>query len=320
MAALSDVRYGRYKVVIFGLKLIWFGLLTFVVGSIAIGTFVFVFYCKIGISCQIDLVEVILGPLFAVVWSSVSIGLLVITYFILSIGFAAFAANVIQFGIDQLQELPARNASLFIYWFLLTVYIGMGVGKVAFSCIPSTFLASFGVIYIAWFLLLIILPISFCVSKSKWFVTESGVVNPYREVAQVVSFARKHKIPVRRSAFTYWEDDIPTGLDLGKNKYGGPFTTDQVENVKAFFGILYILLSLGPFFTADIAASVFLPILKEHMDNWVSHGFFYSSYIMYSIFANGGTLYPIFIVILIPIFLKIIHPLFQRYIQLSSSK
>ena len=84
--------------------------------------------------------------------------------------------------------------------------------------------------------------------------------------------------------------------------------------MKAFFGILYILLSLGPFFTADIAASVFLPILKEHMDNWVSHGFFDGSYIIYSIFANGGTLYPIFIVILIPIYLKIIHPLFQRYI------
>ncbi len=26
------------------------------------------------------------------------------------------------------------------------------------------------------------------------------------------------------SAFTFWEDDIPTGLDLGKDEYGGPFT------------------------------------------------------------------------------------------------
>ena len=315
---LADVRYGRYKVVIFGLKLIWFGLFTFVIGSIAIAIFgcIMLFLCTIILNCQIDFVVVVTPDpqFFGVCLLAMSVSLLVITYFILSIGFAAFAANVIQFGIDQLQELPARNATLFIYWFLLTIYIGMGVGKVAFSCIPSTHLASVGVIYIAWFLLLIILPISLYVAKSKWFVTESGVVNPYREVAQVVSFARKHKIPVRRSAFTYWEDDIPTGLDLGKNKYGGPFTTDQVENVKAFFGILYILLSLGPFFTTDIAASVFLPILKGHMDNWVSYPLFDSSFITYSIFANGGTLYPIFIVILIPIFLKIICPLFQRYI------
>ena len=126
-------------------------------------------------------------------------------------------------------------------------------------------------------------------------------------MARVVGFARKHKVPIQRSAFTYWEDDIPTGLDLGKNKYGGPFTTEQVENVKAFFGISYLLLALGPIFTADIAASAFLPILKHHM-NWSPDAR------IYSVFTNGGTLYPFFIVILIPVFLKIFHPLFQRYI------
>ena len=175
---LADVRYGRYKVVIFGLKVIWFGLLTFVLCNIAIWALTLSITFFLIYSDQI--METLDSQLFMVWAIAMSIGLFVIT---LSIGFAAFAANVIQFGIDQLQELPARNASLFIYWFLLTVYIGMGVGKVALSCIPSTFFASFGVIHIAWFLLLIILPISFCVSKSKWFVTESGVVNPYREVA-----------------------------------------------------------------------------------------------------------------------------------------
>ena len=32
---------------------------------------------------------------------------------------------------------------------------------------------------------------------------------------------------------TYWEDDIiPSRVDLGKSKYGGPFTIAQVEDVK----------------------------------------------------------------------------------------
>ena len=123
------------------------------------------------------------------------------------------------------------------------------------------------------------------------------------------------KETIQRSAFTFWEDDIPTGLDLGKDKYGGPFTTEQVENVKSFFGIVIIILSIGPFFTADIAASPFLIILTNHMevedpyylpDNMVR-------YIFYSIFANGGTLYPVFIVVFVPIFLKFIHPLFRKY-------
>ena len=304
---LADVRYGRYKVVISGLKVIWFGVLIYLVGGIFL--YALIIFLK--------------KP--ATVWSTVTAfhaglfafftGLLVITYFLMSVGFAAYAANVIQFGIDQLQDLPARNGFLLVYWFLLTTYIGVSIGKFVFSAILSTLLVSLSVVSnLAWFLLLIAVPISLCVAKPRWFVIEPGTGNPYKEVAQVVGFARKHKIPIQRSAFTYWEDDIPTGLDLGKSKYGGPFTTDQVENVKAFFGILYILLSLGPFFTADIAASVFLPLLKHHMDNWVSYSSFDIQYIIYSMITNGGTMYPIFIIILIPIFLKVIHPLFQRYI------
>ena len=57
------------------------------------------------------------------------------------------------------------------------------------------------------------------------------------------------QFPVHRSTFTYCEDDIPTGLDLGKNKYGGPFTTKQVEDV------LKILFSMGITFCLDIVYS-----------------------------------------------------------------
>ena len=70
----------------------------------------------------------------------------------------------------------------------------------------------------------------------------------------MTKFARQHKVPIHRSAFTYCEDDILTGLDLGKNKYGGPFTTEQVDNVKAFYGILKIVFYLGITFFLDIAS------------------------------------------------------------------
>ena len=65
---------------------------------------------------------------------------------------------------------------------------------------------------------------------------------------------------MRRSAFTYCEDEIPTGLDLGKEKYGGPFSTEQVEDVKVFYGILKVLFSFGAMFFLDFAASSVLPI------------------------------------------------------------
>ncbi len=40
--------------------------------------------------------------------------------------------------------------------------------------------------------------------------------------------------------FTYWEDSFPSRIDLGKMKYGGPFTTEQVEDVKTLFQVLFI--------------------------------------------------------------------------------
>ncbi len=229
-------------------------------------------------------------------------------------GFAAFAANVIQFGIDQLQDSPARDCFLFIHWFLFTIYFGISLGKIAYSMVITT--TGFSLLFYLAFVLLLFLiavPVSLCIAKRMWFITDSSIGNPYKEVARVVCFARKHKIPIRRSAFTYWEDDIPTGLDLGKSKYGGPFTTEQVENVKSFFGILYILLSLGPFFAVDIAASVFLLILKQNMKT-NTYSFQYGlDNILDSAFSTGDTLYPVIIVVLLPFYLKEIHPLLQRY-------
>ena len=37
---------------------------------------------------------------------------------------------------------------------------------------------------------------------------------------------------------------IPARIDLGKNKYEGPFTNEEVEDVKTFFHMLVLLLSL----------------------------------------------------------------------------
>ena len=316
---LADIRYGRYKLVIFGIGFTWTAIIiVLIAGPIS------------AVTSPISVVAPLDTPLglflfIAAIGFLSAIGL--VAFLMMLIGFSAFAANVIQFGIDQLQDLPARDSFLFIHWFLMVMYIGISIGKLGWSALPILLLNFYSdlrpvllvivaVLFgLALLFFLVALPVSLCISKRRWFIIDSGVGNPYREVAQVVRFARRHKIPIQRSAFTYWEDNIPTGLDLGKSKYGGPFTTEQVENVKAFFGISFILLSLGPFFTADIAASAVLPILRNHlMMASFSLRFDLGTEIAYSMFGNGGTLYPIFIVILIPIFLKLIYPLFQRYI------
>ena len=82
----------------------------------------------------------------------------------------------------------------------------------------------------------------------KWLIIEPKSSQSLKTIYQVLKFAAKHKAPLNRSALTYWEEDIPSRLDLRKSRYGGPFTTEQVEDVKTFFKILAISL---PVFAAS---------------------------------------------------------------------
>ena len=295
---LGDVRFGRYKTVRCSLWTIWTAVLTIAVCCTI---------CIPIVSCT----DLLMSPHWLwVLVACAMLGGLVVLITILT-GFAGFRANVIQFGMDQLQDSPATDSSLFVFWFLITFYFGIGLGKLGLSFMLIN-IVPFVVMYsVAGLTFLIVTPISLCVGhcKRRWFFPTPGIVNPYKLVRQVTSFARQHKVPVHRSAFTYWEEDVPSGLDLGKNKYGGPFTTEQVEDVKAFFGILKVLLSLGPFFMADFAASDFLSVLGYHMGGTIQG----SSYVCYYGFmtANGGTFYPLFTVLMI--LLYTLMP--QRYIQ-----
>ena len=51
-------------------------------------------------------------------------------------------------------------------------------------------------------------------------------------------------------------------IDLGKHKYGGPFTVDEVEYVKAFFRLVKLLVSL---------VGVFIALISIETDVWSAH-------------------------------------------------
>ena len=72
--------------------------------------------------------------------------------------------------------------------------------------------------------------------------TPVNTSNPIKLIVRVLCYARKHKYPENRSALTYWEEEAPSRLDLGKEKYGGPFTEEQVEDVKTVLRLLPIIL------------------------------------------------------------------------------
>ena len=81
------------------------------------------------------------------------------------------------------------------------------------------------------------------ISKRHLYILRAGL-NPFKNIYKVLKYSWNHKVPQHRSAFTYWEEDIPRRIDLGKNKYGGPFTNEEVEDTKTFLRILPLLLCL----------------------------------------------------------------------------
>ena len=263
---LADVRYGRYKCVITSL---W----CFPGSSILIGLGTALIFASL-FTLLLEPVEVydyvIVSVMVAFFGPPVLSG---IALFFCSI--VAFNANVIQFGLDQLHDRPTEHLILFIHWYVILSYTGTELIRAQTSTLTSVCYSNLNyywlitsivslLLVVAYFLVLVLLCVVRC-KRHTWFLADNSSRNPYVLVYKVVSFARKHKVPIRRSAFTYCEDELPSRLDLGKSKYGGPFTTEQVEDVKVLLGIIKVLFSFGPFFTVERSINFLLPALSKHL-------------------------------------------------------
>ena len=96
-------------------------------------------------------------------------------------------------------------------------------------------------------LILVLFNLCFALYYQKFLHIEEIKRNPLKIVMQVLKYSYRHKQPEHRSAFCYCESKLPSRIDLGKSKYGGPFTYEQVEDVKTMFMLLLLILSLFGF-------------------------------------------------------------------------
>ena len=185
-----------------------------------------------------------------------------IIYIVYIVGLGLFQANAIQFGLDQLLEAPTPKLIAFIQWYYwaqnvgsLALFYAVGssvlvvgvrdltndtssqLSEYAMTCAPTF------VLFTAMTIAVTAVLVKFCAKKKDFYIQEAGL-NPFKMVYKVLKYSWKHKVPEHRSAFTFWEEDIPRRIDLGKNKYGGPFTNEEVEDTKTFFRILPLLLCL----------------------------------------------------------------------------
>ena len=330
---LADTKFGRYKTVTVSLYIIMPPMALLLVAE---GLMIPYIVCSVEKFIPHNCDRQTSNILFS------GFGLAGFLMLVMIVGFVGFTANVIQFGMDQLHDSPGEDQSLFIHWFMWLYYTSVLLSQLGWNLVATSFPfningAPYAYAYGAGLLLLIpllvnvLLIVTLCVAhrRRRWFLIEPGRVNPYKLVSRVTKFASQHKIPVNRSAFTYCEDELPSGLDLGKNKYGGPFTTEEVEDVKAFYGILKVLFSFGTVFFLDFIANSMLPVFANHNNLYygeydsssignISYKYFspsgYNEILGHHILIGNGLLSPLLIVVCIPLYLCLIRPFMSRYV------
>ena len=205
------------------------------------------------------------------------------------IAMGLFESTATQFGMDQMPEASSDQLSMFVHWYywscnvgrLLIVYCSIAVLAFYSQCTikvtmqsptdlfedlhPNYFIVMCSAVLIMAGLQLACACIGLYVLvyyKNDFNIDRTGD-HPLKLIYNVLKYAWNHKCPERRSAFTYWEEDIPPRIDLGKSKYGGPFTTEEVEDTKTFFSILLLLLSLFGFHLSGHGYSTLDQIMRE---------------------------------------------------------
>ena len=209
LGLLADVWIGRYKAILIGIVLC------------------FIAWIIIGIGFVVDNYfdsEAILYSVYG------------FAYFFQFSGFSSFTANIIQYNIDQLVGVSADELNSVIYWHVLSEPLV----RFLFYLLQCLFYSSKYFIMITFIasgvsVSLVLVSHSFLKHKLE---NISLIKNPIKLIVRVLCYARKHKYPENRSALTYWEEEAPSRLDLGKDKYGGPFTEEEVEDVKTVFCML----------------------------------------------------------------------------------
>ena len=212
-------------------------------------------------------------------WKGIMLAVQIISCSIGLIGIAACLVTALQLGLDQMPDASADNITSFIAWFVFSIFAGYWMSITLLTGIDHCV----SQIDYIWIISCLMPPVCMAIVCCCMFtlaprhlIVEPKSPNSLKIIYQVLKFAAKHKAPLNRSAFTYWEEDIPSRLDLGKSKYGGPFTTEQVEDVKTIFKIIIIFIPILIVFTASELSTL--------LTYWHTHAF--ASQLLFSFTVN----------------------------------
>ncbi len=238
---MADVCCGYYRMVTISLILIWAGLLFLTPGLLF----------QTNIHKATSLLE---GSEYVLIGA----GLI-----FLIPGLSGFYSNVMQLSLDQLLEAPSHMLGVFLHW---SVWVDLFGGLIIQIVIVAAFCSENGPNFravsqtVTYFtpgslLLVVSVFLIFNCFTRRWFVAMETQYNPYKMVLNILRYVRANKHPKRHSALHWTNDEPPSRFDFAKECYGGPFSSNQVEDVKTLGRVICVLLSIGPVFILSIPTS-----------------------------------------------------------------
>ena len=282
---LADVYIGRYQFIRHSLRVAWSGIIATNVYYLIDKPFKF--------------------P------SAAEISLQIILAVVVGLGLAGLVANLMQFGLDQLIDASSTDICSYISWCVWLYFLSYTMALFSQHYLCGIYDLPLSFLFVSLTITVVVLSDIAC---NHWLVKEPVTQNPLKLIYQVLRYAVKNKYPRMRSAFTYWEDKPYSRLDLGKRKYGGPFTTEMVEDVKTFFQLLGILvvsvlvnvLMHGPVIIPEGTMEHYQGTTTLKLCEEIVHLQQFSSWVQQKLvetFSNA------FIVLLVPVLQLLLYPL-----------
>ena len=237
---IADAKVGRYKVIKGSLWIMWIGSLLLVIEEIIRYTLQHV---------QLTHPEDDLATL----------PFIVIIYVINAIGIAGFQANLIPFGVDQMEGGSSDQYSAFVHWYYWTrncsfgLTIQLAIQSAPDYCgakeKPDVFEPTDRYNLVILLLQVALVTLALCLDlifSNHVLNKDPKTYNPIKQVWKISKFvAKNNRLVGYRKAITFTYEGPPQRTDFAKRLYGGPFEGDDVEDVKTFWKILVFLFSLG---------------------------------------------------------------------------
>ncbi len=181
-----------------------------------------------------------------------------VLFCLISIGLGGFQANIVQLGLDQLHDGSTTEIMSFVIWYANTLISTGFLVQFNIFCLNELFV----LLLICMSLTLALILITHCNHR---LIKEPATQSPLKLIYKVIKYAVVTRHPRCRSAFTYCEDELPSHIDFGKSKYGGPFTTEQVEDVKTLLRLLPLISIFGMIASVLIASNyLYIYLVRQY--------------------------------------------------------